>query len=220
MHHLTKFQVVVGWEPLPEIHEQDLRMKIETRECMIRLLAARGYILRILAASNDPDSSPILARLSAELRKLQTEDIPLLLQKFQSPTSSNDDADVKDRVNSVIVPLDAVERLREAYASEQLSLIAQLADSLANSSCPDRPCIEAIRGAVCLKPLALPDRNKPASYKKFLLRAGTCGETLAFLGAICTSAASQLKPLIYKKKNKKKNTSETVVSSSLENEVI
>ncbi|OXU18145.1 hypothetical protein TSAR_006441 [Trichomalopsis sarcophagae] len=201
--------VVVGWEPLPENNE-DLRMKLETRECMVRLLAARSLMLRILAAANDADSSSLLARLSGELKKLQSEVIPQLLQKFER--------DGKDRVNSVIVPLDAVERLREAYSSEQLSLIAQFADSLANSSCPDSECIEALRTSPCLKPLPLPEQNKPVSYRKFLFRASTCGETLAFLSAICTSAASQIKPNISKKKNKRKNTKEPVVSTAVENQ--
>lgn len=178
---------------------------------MVRLLAARSLMLRILAAANDADSSSLLARLSGELKKLQDEVIPQLLQKFER--------DGKDRVNSVIVPLDAVERLREAYSSEQLSLIAQFADSLANSSCPDSECIEALRTSPCLKPLPLPEQNKPISYRKFLFRASTCGETLAFLSAICTSAASQIKPNISKKKNKRKNTKEPVVSTAVENQV-
>jgi N-terminal acetyltransferase B complex non-catalytic subunit len=201
---------VVGWEPLPE-NGEDLRMKLETRECMVRLLSARSLILRILAAANDPDSSPILSKLAAELKKLQREDIPALLQKFQH--------EGKDKVNSVIVPLDAVERLREAYSSEQLSIIAQVADSLANSSCPDPECIEALQTSSCLKAPSLPDQNKPVSYRKFLLRASTCGETIAFLSVICTSVASQIQINISKKKNKKKRTKETVVSTAVENQV-
>ena len=186
-------------------------MKMETRECMIRLLAVRSLILRILAAANDTDSSSILSRLAAELKKLQNEDVPSLLKKFED--------EGKDRVNSVIIPLDGVERLREAYHSEQLSFIALIADSLANSSCPDSECIEKLKTSPCLIPLPLPEQNKSVSYRKFLLRASTCGETLAFLSAICTSAASQIKPNISKKKNKRKSGKETVVSTAMENQV-
>lgn len=178
---------------------------------MVRLLASRSLILRIIAASNEADSSTILSKLSAELKKLQSEFIPSLLQKFMY--------EGRDKTNSVIVPMDAVERLREAYNSEQLVLIAQLADSLANSSCLDHDCIQSIKNSPCLQTPPLPDQNKPVSYKKFLLRVSTCSETLAYIGAICTSAASQVKPNILKKKNKRKNTKEPIVSTAMENQV-
>ncbi|XP_014235651.1 N-alpha-acetyltransferase 25, NatB auxiliary subunit [Trichogramma pretiosum] len=201
--------VVVGWEPLPE-NDEDLRMKEETRECMICVLQARSLILRVLGAANEADSSNTLLRLSNDLKRLIDEKIPNILQKFE--------VDKKDKVNSVIVPFDAVERLRETYNSQQLSLIAQLAESLANSSCPSAECIEALRTSICLKPLPLPNQEKPASYKKFFLRATTCGETLAFVSAICTSAASQIKPNISKKKNKRKGGTETIVTTAAESE--
>lgn len=178
---------------------------------MVRILSARSLILRIIAASSEADSSSTLTRLAAELKKLQSEVIPSLLQKFIH--------EGKDKTNSVIVPTDAVERLREAYSSEQLVLIAQLADSLANSSYLDRECIQFVKNSLCLQTPSLPDQNKPASYKKFLLRISTCSETLAFIGAICTSAASQIKPNILKKKNKRKNTKDPIVSTAVEDQV-
>ncbi|KAJ8681185.1 hypothetical protein QAD02_016972 [Eretmocerus hayati] len=202
--------VVLGWEPLPE-EDEDQRMRSETRECMVKLLAARSLILRIIAACNDADSSLILSRLSADLRRLQMDDIPPTLQKFVSGGN--------DRVNSVIVPLDAVERLREAHSSDQLTLIAQFADSLAISSCPSAECIEALRTSPCLKAPALPTQNTPVSFRKYLLRASTCGETLAFLSAICTSSASQIKPKISQKRNRRKTTREPLVSTALENQI-
>ncbi|XP_058795847.1 N-alpha-acetyltransferase 25, NatB auxiliary subunit isoform X2 [Phymastichus coffea] len=201
--------VVVGWEPLPEKSE-DLRMKAETCECMIRLLKARSLILRIFAAINDTDCSSILSQLANELRKLEIEEIPSTLQKFVPEGN--------DKVNNVTVPIDAVERLREMLYSQQLSLIAQFADILSSSSCPDRACLELLKSSTSLKPLSLPNQNKPVSYKPFLLRASTCGETLAFISIICTSAASQIKPNISKKKNKRKNTRETTLSTTKENE--
>lgn len=193
----------MGWEPLPE-DKKDLKMKAETRECMVRLLKARSLILRILAATND-SSSAILAQLADELRKLENDEIPSILEKLNN------------KVNNVTVPLDAVERLREVQSSNQLSLIAQLADSLSNLSCPDQACIELLKSSTCLKPLDLPsDRNEPVSYKQFFLRASTCGETLAFVSVICNAAASQIKPNISKKKNKRKNTKETILPTTTE----
>ncbi|XP_014210949.1 N-alpha-acetyltransferase 25, NatB auxiliary subunit [Copidosoma floridanum] len=203
--------VVVGWEPLQE-KDDDIRMKEETRECMVCLLAARSIILRIIAAANDAsDSSATMSLLAAELRKLQNETIPLVLKKFEFVCVD----DKINRINSVLVPLDAVDRLREIYSSKQLGLIAQFADSLANSSYPDAECLEALKESDCLKLLLVPQRDLEASLKNILFRASTCGETLAFLSAICTLAASHIKPNILKKKNRRKSTKETEVSEMI-----
>lgn len=177
-------------------------MKKETCECMVRLLRARSLMLRVLAAANEPEPSALLSRLSSELRKLQNEDIARVLRQFEQ--------DGKDKVNSVLVPLDAMDRLREAYGSEQLSTIARVAESLAASGFVDADCIQALRSSSCLKPIALPKQDRPASYRKFLLRAATCGETLAYLGAICVSTATQSKPRTSRKKSKKKANKENI----------
>ncbi|XP_015610022.1 N-alpha-acetyltransferase 25, NatB auxiliary subunit isoform X2 [Cephus cinctus] len=204
-------EVIVGWEPLSEKNE-DLRMKEETRECMLRLLAARSLILRIIAAcaefdasaptsQSDSTSPPLLARLSAQLKQLATEEIPATLRKFEDPEKSGV---INYKASSVLVPMDALARLREAYESEQLITVVQLADSLTQCSYPDVKCLEALRSSASLQTLHLPEFDSPVSYKPFLLRATTCGETLAFLAAMCSACATQMQPRMSNKKNRKK----------------
>ncbi|KAG7208761.1 hypothetical protein KM043_014956 [Ampulex compressa] len=81
-------EVVRGWEPLEE-HETDPRMQEETRVCMLRLLAARHLMLRILAATAESNSSNLFLRLSVELQQLDSEQIPLALQAFGSEDRKN-----------------------------------------------------------------------------------------------------------------------------------
>ncbi|XP_024887489.1 N-alpha-acetyltransferase 25, NatB auxiliary subunit [Temnothorax curvispinosus] len=189
-------EVVRGWEPLSQ-SEEDPRMQEETRICMLKLLSARNAILRILAASAG-SSSLYLSQISAELKELAEESIPTVLQKFGT------DGKWK-RPCKILIPLDAVERLREAYQSEQLRTIACLAKSLSHSHCPDYDCIQMLRTAPCLQTLPIPDRDTPVSFKNFLLRASTCSESLAIISAICSACAVQSKPRSQsQKKNKKK----------------
>ena len=190
-------EVVVGWEPLDKTNG-DPRMREETRSCMLRLLASRGIVLRILAATAEPDSSSALSTLATELKQHHSEHVPRCLEKFQEPESG------KSKAESVLVPLDAVERLREAHDSQQLITIANLADSLARSSKPDEDCVEFLKKSPALLCPELPDSDCPVSYRQFFLRATTCGETLAYLSAMCVSYSTTMQPrAINKKKNKK-----------------
>lgn len=188
-------QVVRGWEPI-DPNETDTRMQEDTRLCMLKLLSARNAILRILAASAQ-SSSIFLTQISSELKELAEEIIPKTLEKFDTNEKRN-------KPCKLLVPLDAVERLREAYYSEQLKTIACLAKSLAHSHCPDFDCIQMLRTASCLQPLSIPERDTPVSFKNFLLRASTCSESLAIITAICSVYAVQTQPHISHKKNKKK----------------
>ncbi|XP_020285803.1 N-alpha-acetyltransferase 25, NatB auxiliary subunit [Pseudomyrmex gracilis] len=189
-------EVVRGWEPI-DPNETDSRMQEDTRLCMLKLLSARNAILRILAASAQ-SSSIFLTQISSELKELAEEIIPKTLEKFDTNGKRN-------KPCKLLVPLDAVERLREAYYSEQLKTIACLAKSLAaHSHCPDFDCIQMLRTAPCLQPLPIPERNTPVSFKNFLLRASTCSESLAIITAICSVCAVQTQPHISHKKNKKK----------------
>lgn len=172
-------------------------MQEETRICMLKLLSARNAVLRILAASAE-SSSIYLSQISAELKELTEESIPTLLQKFGTDGKWNKSC-------KILVPLDAVERLREAYYSEQLRTIACLAKSLSHSNCPDYDCIQMLRTTPCLQTLPIPDRDTPVSFKNFLLRASTCSESLAIISAICSACATQSEPRAQsQKKNKKK----------------
>lgn len=163
---------------------------------MLKLLSARNAILRILAASVG-SSSIYLSQISAELKELE-ESIPTILQKFSTDGKRN-------RPCKILVPLDAVERLREAYYSEQLRTIVCLAKSLSHSNCPDYDCIQMLRTTPCLQTLPIPDRDTPVSFKNFLLRASTCSESLAIISAICSACAIQSEPRAQsQKKNKKK----------------
>jgi len=171
-------------------------MQEETRICMLKLLSARNAILRILAASVG-SSSIYLSQISTELKELE-ESIPNILQKFGTDGKRN-------RPCKILVPLDAVERLREAYHSEQLRTIACLAKSLSHSHCPDFDCIQMLRTTPCLQTLPIPERDVPISFKNFLLRASTCSESLAIISAICSAYATQSEPRAQsQKKNKKK----------------
>ncbi|XP_029676321.1 N-alpha-acetyltransferase 25, NatB auxiliary subunit [Formica exsecta] len=188
-------EVVRGWEPLNQ-SEKNPRMQEETRICMLRLLSARNAILRILAASAK-SSSIFLSQISSELKELDEEIIPQILQIFDTDGKRN-------RPCNILVPLDAVERLREAHYSEQLRTIACLANSLSQSSCPDFDCIQMLRTSLCLQTLPIPEWDKPVSFKNFLLRASTCSESLAIISAICSVCAVQSEPRTSQKKNKKK----------------
>ncbi|XP_015437860.1 PREDICTED: N-alpha-acetyltransferase 25, NatB auxiliary subunit [Dufourea novaeangliae] len=192
--------VVCGWEPLTE-DEIDPRMQEETRVCMLRLLAARNLMLKILATCAMSDSSSLLCRLSIELKQLDNEQIPLALQKFESEGKRN-------RPCKILVPMDAVERLREAHYSEQLKTIARLAESLSQSRYPDFECVQMLRASPCLQTIDMPEKGIPVSFKHFLLRASTCSESLAIISAICTICATQLQPQTSHKKNKKKYSKE------------
>lgn len=163
---------------------------------MLRLLSARNAILRILAASAK-SSSIFLSQISSELKELDEEIIPQILQIFDTDGKRN-------RPCNILVPLDAVERLREAHYSEQLRTIACLANSLSQSSCPDFDCIQMLRTSLCLQTLPIPEWDKPVSFKNFLLRASTCSESLAIISAICSVCAVQSEPRTSQKKNKKK----------------
>ncbi|XP_076236201.1 phagocyte signaling impaired [Calliopsis andreniformis] len=189
-------EVVRGWEPLSET-EKDPRMQEETRICMLRLLAARNLILKILAACAMHDASSLLARLSSELKQLDSEQIPIILQKFESDGEKNKSC-------KVLVPMDAVERLREAHYSEQLKTIARLAESLSRSHYPDFECIQMLRASPCLQTIDIPEKGVPVSFKHFLLRASTCSESLAIISAICTLCATQSQSQTSQKKDKKK----------------
>ncbi|CAK9820354.1 N-alpha-acetyltransferase 25, NatB auxiliary subunit [Anthophora plagiata] len=189
-------EVVHGWEPLTE-NGEDLRMQEETRICMLRLLAARNLILKILAACVTSNNSSLLSRFSNELKQLDNEQIPSILEKFDSEGKKN-------KPCKMLVPMDAVERLREAHYSEQLKTIAHLAESLVQSRYPDFECIQMLRASPCLQTIDIPEKRIPTSFKHFLLRASTCSESLAIISAICTLCATQLQPKTLQKKNKKK----------------
>lgn len=179
------------------VNDEDPRMQEETRACMLKLLIARNLILKIIAACVTPDSSSLLTRLSGELKQLDNEQIPPVLQKFEPEGKKN-------RPCKILVPMDAVERLREAHYSEQLKTIARLVESLANSRYPDFECIQMLRASPCLQTIDIPEKGVPVSFKHFLLRASTCSESLAIISAICTLWATQLQPQASQKKNKKK----------------
>nr|XP_012136081.1 PREDICTED: N-alpha-acetyltransferase 25, NatB auxiliary subunit isoform X1 [Megachile rotundata] len=189
-------EVVRGWEPLTE-NGEDLRMQEETRICMLRLFMARNLILKIIAACVAPDSSSLLTRFSDELKQLDSEEIPSILQEFEPEGKQN-------RPCKILVPMDAVERLREAHYSEQLKTIARLVECFANSRYPDFECIQMLRASPCLQTIDIPEKGIPVSFKHFLLRASTCSESLAIISAICTLWAMQLQPQTSEKKNKKK----------------
>lgn len=181
----------------------DPRMRKETKECMLSLLRSRSLILRILASVAESNTTLLFTKLSQDMRTLVRESIPSVLQNFWTE-------DGKDKVNSVIIPVDAVMRLREIYDSEQLIAIACLAESLSLSSYPDENCIEILRKSPSIQLPPIPEQEKPISFNKFFLRASTCGETLAILGSICIAVISQLKPQNSQKKNKKKHNKENV----------
>lgn len=184
--------MVVGWEPITD--STDPRRYEDTRACMLTLLAARNLILRIIAATAEQDSSSLLAKLSEELKTLAYERVPKCLAKF---------GDNMMNVDNQVIPLDAVERLKESHLSGQLRIIAMLAESFARVSKPDEESIELLRLAACLDPLSV--NEGIVSYKEFMLRAATCGETLAFLGAMCVEYSSQFHPQIGNRRNRKKS---------------
>lgn len=76
---------------------------------MLRLLSARNAILRTLAASAK-SSSHFLSQIFAELKELDEEITPKILQKFDTGGKQN-------RPCNILVPLDAVEKLREVLSS-------------------------------------------------------------------------------------------------------
>ncbi|XP_046415416.1 N-alpha-acetyltransferase 25, NatB auxiliary subunit [Neodiprion fabricii] len=186
-------EVVVGWEPL-DSYEKDPRFREETVSCMLVLLSARNLLLRIVAAAAETESSPLLAQLGTELEKLQQERIPEVLGHLQDRGSS---------AQSILVPLDAIERLKEAHESEQLKIIARLAKCLSRSSSPDSQCLQDLDATPGLRTLPIPCQQTPASYKRFLMRAVTCGETLALIGAVCCGYTTSQTPSSNKKNNKK-----------------
>ncbi|XP_017891294.1 N-alpha-acetyltransferase 25, NatB auxiliary subunit [Ceratina calcarata] len=198
-------EVVPGWEPSTENPLENPRMQEETRLCMLKLLTARDLMLKILAACVAPDSSSLLVRFSDELKQLDNEQIPAVLQKFESEGKKN-------RPCKMLVPMDGVERLREAHDSKQLKTIARLAESVAQSRYPDFECIQTLQTSPCLRTIDIPEKNVPMSFKHFLLRASTCSESLAIIGAICTLCATQSQPKTSRKKSKKKCNQSTDLS--------
>ncbi|XP_011304536.1 N-alpha-acetyltransferase 25, NatB auxiliary subunit [Fopius arisanus] len=191
-------EVVVSWEPITK--SKDPRRYDDTRECMMTILAARNLILRIIAATAEPDSSSLLSKLSGELRTLESERLAKCLELFQQERGV--------RVDNQVIPMDAVERLREARDSGQLKIIARVAEAFAKLSKPDDETIEALRGAVCLE--AIDVGEGIVSYKEFMLRAATCGETLAFIGAMCVEFSNQSHPRIANRRNRKKSHSKEI----------
>ncbi|KAK2586630.1 hypothetical protein KPH14_011677 [Odynerus spinipes] len=194
-------EVVRGWEPLPE-NGEDPRKREDTRVCMLRLLAARNLILRILAATAESDPSALLFCLSTDLKQLDNELVPQILQKFNLDEK-------KDKPYGILVPLDAVERLREAHYSEQLKTIARLAEFLSQSLSLYDDCIEMLKTTSCLQPLCLPTHSNPVSFKNFLLRASTCSETLAVISAMFVVYTTRLRSIASNKKNKKNENHES-----------
>ncbi|XP_033227156.1 N-alpha-acetyltransferase 25, NatB auxiliary subunit isoform X2 [Belonocnema kinseyi] len=195
-------EVIVGWEPI-HAKDGDPRMRKETKECMLSLLRARNLILRILASVAESNTTFLFTKLSQDMRTLVRESIPAVLQNFWNE-------DGKDKVNTVIIPIDAVMRLREMYDSEQLIAIACLAESLSLSPYPDETCIEILRKSPSIQLPSIPEQEKPIAFTKFFLRASTCGETLSILGSICVAVISLLKSQNSQKKNKKKQNKENV----------
>ncbi|XP_035725725.1 N-alpha-acetyltransferase 25, NatB auxiliary subunit-like isoform X1 [Vespa mandarinia] len=193
-------EVVREWEPLSE-NGEDPRKREETCVCMLRLLAARNLILRILAATAEPNPS-LLFCLSTDLQQLDNDLIPEILQKFNIDEK-------RDKPYGVLVPLDAVERLREAHYSEQLKTIARFAEFLGQSFSLYNDCIEMLKNSLCLQPLCLPEHNNPISYKNILLRVSTCSETLAIISAMCISYISRFQPITSNRKNKKNESHES-----------
>ena len=193
---------MVGWEPIHS-KDEDPRMRNETKECMLNLLKARSLILRILASVAESNTTSLFTKLSQDIRTLVRENIPSVLQNFRTK-------DGKDEVNSVIIPIDAVMRLREIYDSEQLLAIACLAESLAQSPYPDENCVETLKKSPSIRVPSIPEQEKPISFNKFFLRASTCGETLSILGSICAAVIAQSKPRDSQKKNKKRQNKENV----------
>ncbi|KAF7402329.1 hypothetical protein HZH66_004596 [Vespula vulgaris] len=110
-------EVVREWEPLSESGE-DPRKREETCVCMLRLLAARNLILRILAATAEPNPS-LLFCLSTDLQQLDNDLIPQILQKFNIDEK-------RDKPYGVLVPLDAVERNAQNYFIETLAIISAM----------------------------------------------------------------------------------------------
>lgn len=178
-----------------------MRMRKETRDCILCLLKVRSLILRVLASVAEPDTTTLFMKLSEEIKTLVQENIPNVLRKFQTQ-------DGKDVINSVVIPIDAVMRLREIYESEQLMAIVHLIESLAQNPYPDANCIEILRNSLSIKVPTIPEQEHPVSFSKFFLRASTCGETLSILGSICAVIMSQSKPRRSQRKNKKKPTKE------------
>lgn len=193
-------EVVIGWEPILN-EDYDVRMRKETRDCILCLLKVRSLILRVLASVAEPDTTTLFMKLSEEIKTLVQENIPNVLRKFQTQ-------DGKDVINSVVIPIDAVMRLREIYESEQLMAIVHLIESLAQNPYPDANCIEILRNSLSIKVPTIPEQEHPVSFSKFFLRASTCGETLSILGSICAVIMSQSKPRRSQRKNKKKPTKE------------
>ncbi|KAL2722102.1 hypothetical protein V1477_020922 [Vespula maculifrons] len=193
-------EVVREWEPLSESGE-DPRKREETCVCMLRLLAARNLILRILAATAEPNPS-LLFCLSTDLQQLDNDLIPQILQKFNIDEK-------RDKPYGVLVPLDAVERLREAHYSEQLKTIARFAEFLGQSFSLYNDCIEMLKTTLCLQPLCLPEHNNPISFKNILLRVSTCSETLAIISAMCVSYVSRFQPITSNRRNKKNESHES-----------
>ena len=193
-------QVVVGWEAL-QAKDDDPRMRNETRECMLSLLKARKIILRTLASVGESDTASLFITLSQDIRSLVRDDIPRILCNFLTENGKN-------KVNSVIIPIDAVMRLREMYDSEQLVAIACLTECLSHKPYPDKICIETLRKSESIRIPSIPEQEKPVSFNRFFLRASTCGETLSILISICSVVMSQSRPDCSQKKNKKKQNKE------------
>lgn len=176
-------------------------MRKETRDCMLCLLKARSLILRVLASLAEPDTRLLFIKLAQEIRTLVQESIPAVLRHFRTENG-------KDKINNVMIPVDAVMRLREIYDSEQLMAIVYLIESLSQYPYPDENCIEILSKSVSVKVPSIQEKEQPVSFNKFFLRASTCGETLSILGSICAVIMSQSKPQSSQKKNKKKQIKE------------
>ncbi|XP_066597306.1 N-alpha-acetyltransferase 25, NatB auxiliary subunit [Prorops nasuta] len=192
-------EVIMGWEPLTE-NAKNQTMQEETRQCMMKLLLTKSFILRILAATAE-ESSDLLLDLSYQLKQVESEQIPPVLKTFEvegNPLKSC----------NLLVPLDAVERLKESYYSQQLITIARFTEFLAKSQQSEPECVEMLKTTQCLQTPNIPDKENATSYKRFLLRVATCSETLAIITAMCTAFATKFEPQSTKKKNKKKLTAQ------------
>lgn len=188
-------KVIRGWEPVDE-SGQDPTKESETFECILKLLQARHLILRILAATAESDPSSLLSVLSRNLETLDSIDIPCTLRKVNVDEKTNKSC-------GILVPLDAVERLKEAHYSEQLKTVAYFAKQLSWQPSHYKNLIEILRTTLCLQPLCLPTHNEPISFKNFLLRASTCSETLAIITAMCVAYSKRFRSVISNKKGKK-----------------
>lgn len=173
---------------------------------MVRLLKARHLMLRIIGATNKEDSSDLLSKLSSELKTFDQDEVPQVLRKFVSEDGSS-------RLKNLLIPVDALIRLKEAHDSEQLSIVARLAESLAVAGYPDASCIKALRASACLLPLPIGDYEKPLVYRDVVIRATTCSETIAYLTAMCI-AFNLSKTGTSHKKNKKKQNKEILTNES------